>query len=356
MSTLKSDQDTGAAQQDAEMASVAEEGTAGASGSVPSAFSRILKSSLQQVFVFAALIAVYLIFLFVAPNFGTSNVLTGILLQSATIGVLALGATFVIATGGIDLSVGTGMTLCAVMAGIFMGGDYLNLPLGAGLFLTVLVGAFIGLINGVNISLLGIPPFIATLAMMMVARGLALVISNAQTITIQNPDYVALSQGKILPGLSNAALIFGVLTIIAAVLLAKTLLGRYALAIGSNEEATRLSGINVKFWKTMVYVTAGIFMALGAILYSARFGFVQPSEGLGFELQVIAAVVIGGTSLAGGRANIIGTLVGALLMNTLSTGLQMMGVQQQWQLVVVGVVVLIAVFADNVRRSRASAV
>ncbi len=356
MSTLKSDRDTEVVQPEVEMASEAEEGRAGAADSAPSAFSRIMKSSLQQVFVFAALIAVYFIFLFVAPNFGTSNVLTGILLQSATIGVLALGATFVIATGGIDLSVGTGMTLCAVMAGIFMGGDYLNLPLGAGLVLTLLVGAAIGLINGVNISLLGIPPFIATLAMMMVARGLALVISNAQTITIQNPDYVALSQGKILPGLSNAALIFGVLTLIAAVLLAKTLLGRYALAIGSNEEATRLSGINVKFWKTMVYVTAGIFMAMGAILYSARFGFVQPSEGLGFELQVIAAVVIGGTSLAGGRANIIGTLVGALLMNTLSTGLQMMGVQQQWQLVVVGVVVLIAVFADNVRRSRASAV
>ena len=355
MSTLKSDREA-VHQKNVEMGSEAEEGRQGASGSAPSAFSRVLKSSLQQVFVFAALIAVYLIFLFVAPNFGTTNVLTGILLQSATIGVLALGATFVIATGGIDLSVGTGMTLCAVMAGIFMVGDDWNLPLGAGLLLTLLVGAAVGLVNGVNISLLGIPPFIATLAMMMVARGLALVISNAQTITIQNPDYVALSNGRILPGLSNAALIFVVLTIIAAVMLAKTLLGRYALAMGSNEEATRLSGINVKFWKIMVYVTAGVFMAMGAILYSARFGFVQPSEGVGFELQVIAAVVIGGTSLAGGRANIIGTLVGALLMNTLSTGLQMMGVQQQWQLVVVGVVVLIAVFADNVRRSRAAAV
>ncbi len=356
MSTLKSDRNAEVVTNDAEMASVPEEGRAGATDGSPSAFRRVLKSSLQQVFVFAALIAVYLIFLFVAPNFGSANVLTGILLQSATIGVLALGATFVIATGGIDLSVGTGMTLCAVMAGIFMGGEYLNLPLGLGLLLTLLVGATIGLINGVNISLLGIPPFIATLAMMMVARGLALVISNAQTITIQNPDYVALSNGRIVPGLSNAALIFVVLTILAAVMLSKTLLGRYALAMGSNEEATRLSGINVKLWKILVYVTAGVFMAMGAMLYSARFGFVQPSEGVGFELQVIAAVVIGGTSLAGGRANIIGTLVGALLMNTLSTGLQMMGVQQQWQLVVVGVVVLVAVFADNVRRSRAAAI
>ncbi|MGV8845252.1 ABC transporter permease [Tessaracoccus sp.] len=356
MSTLKPDQVTPRVHEDSDMGSEAEEGTAGSVQSSPPVAMRLLKSSLQQVFVFAALIAVYVFFLFVAPNFGTTNVLTGILMQSATIGVLALGATFVIATGGIDLSVGTGMTLCAVMAGIFMGGDYLNLPMGIGLILTLLVGALIGLVNGVNISLLGIPPFIATLAMMMVARGLALVISKAQTITIANPDYVALSNGKLIPGLSNAALIFVILTIVAAVMLAKTLLGRYALAIGSNEEATRLSGINVKFWKIMVYVTAGVFMAMGAVLYSARFGFVQPSEGVGFELQVIAAVVIGGTSLAGGRANIIGTLVGALLMNTLTTGLQMMGVVQQWQLVVVGVVVLIAVFADNVRRSRAAAV
>lgn len=354
--TLKPDHDTEVVQHDVELGSEAQEGTAGSAESSPPAALRILRSSLQQVFVFAALIAVYVFFLFLAPNFGTAGVLTGILMQSATIGVLALGATFVIATSGIDLSVGTGMTLCAVMAGIFMGGDYMNLPMGLGLLLTLLVGAFIGLINGVNISLLGIPPFIATLAMMMVARGLALIISDAQTMTIQNPDYIALSNGELIPGLSNAALIFVVLTIIAAVMLSKTLLGRYALAIGSNEEATRLSGINVKFWKILVYVTAGVFMAMGAVLYSARFGFVQPAEGLGFELQVIAAVVIGGTSLAGGRANIVGTLVGALLMNTLTTGLQMMGLAQQWQLVVVGVVVLIAVFADNVRRSRAAAV
>ncbi len=354
--TLKPDHDTQVVAPDVEMGSVAEEGRAGATESTPPAALRFLKSSLQQVFVFAALIAVYVFFVFFSPNFGSPNVLTGILMQSATIGVLALGATFVIATGGIDLSVGTGMTLCAVMAGIFLGADYMNLPMWLGLLLTILVGAVIGLVNGVNIAILGIPPFIATLAMMMVVRGLALIISKAQSIVIQNPDYVALSNGNIIPGLSNAALIFVLLTIVAAVMLSKTLLGRYALAIGSNEEATRLSGINVKFWKILVYVTAGIFMAMGAVLYSARFGFAQPAEGLGFELQVIAAVVIGGTSLAGGRANIIGTLVGALLMNTLTTGLQMKGVAQQWQLVVVGVVVLIAVFADNVRRSRAAAV
>ncbi len=322
----------------------------------PSRIAQFLKSSIQQIFVFGALIAVYIIFMFTAPNFAAPNVLTSILLQAATIGILALGATFVIATSGIDLSVGTGMTLVAVMAGVFLSGSFMNLPLGLGLLLTILVGALMGLVNGVLIAYLDIPPFIATLAMMMVARGLALIISDTQSIKIENPDYYAIANGHLIPGLSNGALLLVVLTLIAAVVLSKTLLGRYALAMGSNEEATRLSGVNVRAWKLLVYVTAGIFTALGAIVYSARFGFVQPSEGLGFELQVIAAVVIGGTSLAGGRANIVGTMVGALLMETLKTGLQMMNIAQQWQLVVTGVVVLAAVYADNIRRRRAAAI
>ena len=138
-------------------------------------------------------------------------------------------------------------------------------------------------------------------------------------------------------------------TIIAAILLNKTLLGRYALAIGSNEEATRLSGANVKMRKILIYMTAGIFMAAGAIIFSARTGVAQPAEGLGMELDVIAAVVIGGTSLAGGRANVFGTFVGALLMKTLLTGLQMMQVNQSWQFVVMGVIVLAAVFVDSFR-------
>ncbi|GAA4893301.1 ABC transporter permease [Tessaracoccus lubricantis] len=324
---------------------------------VNSSGKNYLKSSLQQIFVFLALVLIYLVFMLVAPNFATMGVALDILSQSAYVGVMALGATFVIATAGIDLSVGTGMSLVAVAAGVFLAADpWLNLPLGAGLILTILVGAVIGLINGLNISVLGLPPFIATLAMMMAARGLALVVSDKQTISIKNPQYTWLFNGEVIPGIKNSILLFLLLAVVASVMLNKTLLGRYAIAIGSNEEATRLSGVNVRFWKTMVYVTAGVFMALGAILYSARFGFVQPAEGVGFELNVIAAVVIGGTSLAGGRANIIGTVVGALIMETLRKGLQMMGIAQEWQLVATGVVVLLAVFIDNVRRARAAAV
>ena len=317
---------------------------------------RFLKSSLQQLFVFLALVIIYIFFLFAAPNFAQFSIVLDIFQQSAYIGVMALGATFVIATGGIDLSSGTGMTLVAVMAGVFLSGDWLNWPLGGGLIAILLVGALIGLVNGLNVARLGLPPFIATLAMMMVARGLALIISDKSSITIKNPGYGWLANGQLIPGVPNAVLLFILLAILAAFLLNKTLLGRYALAIGSNEEATRLSGVNIKLWKMLVYVVAGVFVALGAILYSARFGFVQPAEGLGFELNVIAAVVIGGTSLAGGRANILGTVVGALIMETLKKGLLMMGIAQEWQFVVTGIVVVIAVFVDNVRRKRASAV
>lgn len=315
-----------------------------------------VKSSLQLVFVLAALVVIYIYFCFAAPNFAQPKIFTDILLQAAYVGVMALGATFIIATSGIDLSVGTGMTLVAVMAGVFLSADWLNLPLWLGLVLTLLVGGLMGLINGVNVSVLGLPPFIATLAMMMVARGLALIISGASTISIANPGYIFLSTGSIIPGISNAAIILLLLTVLAGFLMNKTVLGRYAIAIGSNEEATRLSGVNVRFWKTMIYVVAGVFMGGGAILYSARFGFVQPAEGVGFELNVIAAVVIGGTSLSGGRASIFGTLIGALLMETLKKGLTMMGVAAEWQLVVTGIVVLLAVFVDNVRRARAASV
>lgn len=313
------------------------------------------KSNMQLVMVIIALVIIYAYFMFAAPNFAQPKIFTDILLQAAYTGVMALGATFVIATSGIDLSVGTGMTLVAVMAGVFLSADWLNLPLGVGLILVLLFGAFVGLINGLNISILGLPPFIATLAMMMVARGLALIISDKSTISIANPGYIALSTGSIIPGVSNAAIIFIILTILAAFLLNKTLLGRYALAIGSNEEATRLSGVNVRLWKVIIYITAGVFMAIGAILYSARFGFVQPAEGVGFELNVIAATVIGGTSLSGGRASIPGAFVGALIMETLKKGLTMMGVASEWQLVVTGIVVLLAVFIDNIRRARENA-
>ena len=321
----------------------------------PSPFTAFIKKNMQLLVVIAALVVILVFFSLAEPKFASTKIYLDIVLQAAFTGVMALGATFVIATGGIDLSVGTGLSFVAVMAGVFLAGDKMNLPLGVGLVLTILVGAGVGLINGLNVSILGLPPFIATLAMMMVARGLALVISKTQSIKIKNPDYMALATGTLIPHVANAALIFVLLTILATFLMNKTLLGRYALAIGSNEEATRLSGVNVRLWKIIIYVVAGVFMAIGAVLYSARLGLVQPAEGVGMELNVIAAAVIGGTSLSGGRASIPGALVGALIMETLKKGLIMMSIAQDYQYVVTGIAILLAVAVDNIRRARENA-
>lgn len=321
----------------------------------PSPFTAFIKKNMQLLVVIAALVVILVFFSLAEPKFASTKIYLDIVLQAAFTGVMALGATFVIATGGIDLSVGTGLSFVAVMAGVFLAGDKMNLPLGVGLVLTILVGAGVGLINGLNVSILGLPPFIATLAMMMVARGLALVISQTQSIKIKNPDYMALATGTLIPHVANAALIFVLLTILATFLMNKILLGRYALAIGSNEEATRLSGVNVRLWKIIIYVVAGVFMAIGAVLYSARLGLVQPAEGVGMELNVIAAAVIGGTSLSGGRASIPGALVGALIMETLKKGLIMMSIAQDYQYVVTGIAILLAVAVDNIRRARENA-
>lgn len=318
-------------------------------GSLRARFS----AQIQQLLALAALALIFVFFSITTDNFLQWGNITSILLASAVIGTMALGATFVIATSGIDLSVGTGMTLCAVMTGVFLSSEWLGLPLVVGIALSIAFGAGMGFINGINVAVLKIPPFIATLAMMMVAQGLALIISKSTPIYLTDVSgFYEISQGELLPQLPNAALIFIVCAIFAALVMSKTLLGRYALSIGSNEEATRISGVNTKRWLIIIYTFAGVFTALAAILLSARLASAQPATGMGYELEAIAAVVIGGTSLSGGRATIFGTFIGALLMAVLANGLQIMSIPQEWQKVAIGIVILIAVFADNLRRSR----
>ncbi len=310
-----------------------------------------VKDRLQQFLAFAGLIVIFAFFSFASPNFFTYTNVTSILFSAVVIGILALGTTFVIITGGIDLSLGTGMALSAVMSGVFI--VNLGLPLGVGVLGAILFGGLIGLVNGFNVAVLRIPPFIATLAMMLVAQGLALVFSHSAPIYFSaSPGYVKISSGNLIPGVNfpNAVVIFAVVAVIAAVVLNKTVLGRYTYSIGSNEEATALSGINVRKWKIIVYTLAGLFIGLAGVLISARLSSAQPATGPGYELQAIAAVVIGGTSLAGGRGSIVGTVIGALIISVLNNGLQIMSIPQEWQNVILGVVILTAVYADIARK------
>jgi len=313
--------------------------------------------AMQQIMAFGALIVLLIGFSIASPYFRTFDNFVGILLATTVIGVLALGATFVIINGGIDLSVGTVMTLSAVMTGVFI--TNLGLPIPVGIIGGLLTGTLAGFTTGNMISRMKIPPFIATLGMLYIAKGLSLVISDLRPIYFNDtPMFRELAMGSVLgniiPGLRvpNAVLILFAAAIFAHVILTRTILGRYTFALGSNEEATRLSGVNVTVWKTAVFTLAGFFSGLGGVLMAARLNSAQPALGAGYELDAIAAVVIGGTSLSGGEGSILGTIIGAFIISTLTNGLRILSVPQEWQIVVTGAIVILAVYLDILRRRR----
>lgn len=308
-----------------------------------------LRSRLQQLLAAGTLVLIFIAFSLASPEiFPTWGNIITILYSTVVIGLLALGATFVITTAGIDLSVGTAMALCAVMSGLFI--VNLGLPVFLGIVLAVLFGGLVGLINGFNVAVLDLPPFIATLAMMMVAAGLALVFSGAAPIYFEQPSYMWISTGSIIPSVPNAVLVLLVAAVIAAVLMSRTVLGRYTMAIGANQEAAKLAGVDVTKWLMIVYTVGGLFTGLAGVMISARLGSAQPATGMGYELDAIAAVVIGGTSLSGGRGTVVGTMIGALIISTLTNGLQILSIPQEWQDVLLGAVILVAVYIDRLRK------
>ncbi|MBU5346832.1 ABC transporter permease [Paenibacillus lautus] len=319
---------------------------------------QIKSGALQQVLALASLVVLILFFTFSSSNFFQFSNIVGILLSTAVIGVLALGSTFVIITGGIDLSVGTVMTLSGVMTGVCI--TFWGLPVPVGILGGILTGALCGLLSGTAVAKMKIPPFIATLAMMMIAKGLALIISGAKPVYFNDAEsFAEVSQGSVLgwliPGLNipNAVVIFFIAAVVGYLILSKTIIGRYNFALGSNEEATRLSGVNVGFWKIVIYTLTGAFTGLAGVMMASRLNSANPALGAGYELEAIAAVVIGGTSLSGGKGTIIGTVIGALIMSVLTNGLRILSVPQEWQTVVVGFVIILAVYADILRRRKA---
>jgi ribose transport system permease protein len=311
----------------------------------------------QKLLAFASLLALMVFFSVASPNFLQADNMVSILQSTAVNGVLAIACTFVIITGGIDLSVGTLMTFCAVMAGVFL--TYWGMPIYAGILAAVLFGALCGFTSGMLVAKLKIPPFIATLGMMMLLKGLSLVISGTKPIYFNDtPEFSTISQdsliGYFIPSvpIPNAVLILFLVAIAASIVLTKTLLGRYTFALGSNEEAVRLSGVNVAFWKIVVYSLSGAICGIAGLLIASRLNSAQPALGQGYELDAIAAVVIGGTSLSGGTGTIMGTIIGAFIMSVLINGLRIMSVAQEWQTVVTGVIIILAVYTDILRRGR----
>ncbi len=277
---------------------------------------------------------------FLTPSFLTVENLGNVLVQSAINAVLAAGMTFVILTGGIDLSVGSMLALAGMVLGkLLLSGA----PWPLCVFACLLVGAFLGLVNGLLITRGGLPPFIATLGMMSTARGLALVYSGGRPASGFSESFLSLG--------SLLLVITAVVYAVAHFVLQRTVFGRSLYALGGNEQAAWLSGIPTGRSKTLVYVLSGALSGLAAVMLTARLNSAQPIAGVMYELDAIAAVVIGGTSLSGGQGSVLGTLLGALIMSVLRNGLNLLEVSADMQQVVIGFVIVLAVLVDRSRES-----
>lgn len=314
-------------------------------------------AALQRLLAFAGLVALMVVFSIASDNFLQTDNLVSILQATSVNGVLAIACTLVIVSGGIDLSVGCLMTFCAVVTGVVLTNWGMPLPLG--ILAAIATGAACGALSGWLVAQLRVPPFIATLGMMMLLKGLALVISGSKPIYfLDTPGFEAIAQdsllGAVLPALPipNSVLILFAVAIGASWLLSQTLFGRYAFALGSNEEAARLSGLQVKRWKMAVYAVGGAICGIAGLLIASRLNSAQPALGQGYELDAIAAVVIGGTSLVGGRGSVLGTLIGAFIMSVLANGLRILNVPQEWQTALTGIIIVLAVYLDILRRGK----
>lgn len=293
------------------------------------------------------LVALCIVFGIMTPSFFGGYNIINIARQCSINLILAVGMTFIVLTGGIDLSVGGVYALVGTLvAGFIAGGTNIVLAILIGL----VVGIACGLFNGVCVALAKIPPFITTMAMLSIARSLALIYSGGYPITGMPDEFAFIGSGSV-GFLPVPVIIAAVIVAIGAFVLKKTVLGKYIYAIGGNEDATRLSGINVKAWKIGTYGIHGLLTAIAGIVMTARMNSGQPGAGSGIELDIIAAVVIGGGSLSGGEGGIFGTLMGALVITVLNNGLTLLDVNSYWQGLIIGCVILIAVFLDKRKKA-----
>lgn len=308
---------------------------------------KFLNNGSQKFIALIALLVLYLFFAVFGKNFFSTDTLVSIFDASYYIGFLAIGVTFVIITGGIDLSIGTVMMCSAIVGGTLFNRGIL--PFWLALIVVIAVGGLFGLLNGVMVSRLKLPPFIATLGTMMLSRGLGSIISNVQSTSFplrSAPEGWYRSLFRTQTNFPVGIFILVAVAILATIVLTKTRIGRYIFAVGSNKEATRLSGVDVKKWETAAYVISGLCAGLAGVAYAATYTTILPGSGSGFELDAIAGVVVGGTSLSGGVGSILGTFIGVFIMSTLKIGLPYIDLQPHYQIFITGIVVILAVYID----------
>ncbi len=319
-------------------------------------FTKFKRFPVQRMAIVLGLVAMVLFFSIASSNFFTPSNINNILLATMINGILSTGAIYVIVTGGIDVSIGTNMALLSVLLGVFM--TWWGVPAWLGIIMGLAAGGVLGALNGIMVTRMNISPFIATLGMQMVTAGLAIVITNGTPIYFNGvSSYQKIALGSPLSdifaglGMSDYAVNTGVMimflvAVIFGIILAKTAFGRYLYAIGNNREATRLSGVKVNRWELSAYIVSGCMSAVAAVLMTSRMNTAYPSVGSGYEMNAIAACVIGGASLAGGKGSMGGAILGAFIMSVLTNGLRLLSVSTEWQKVLTGLIIIAAVYID----------
>jgi len=310
----------------------------------------------QKIVVVIVLIAMLIFFSAMSPAFRQYSTMLTIMDYTYYLAFLGMGVTFCLITGGVDLSIGTGMFCYALIGGYLI--TQKGVPVIVGILVTVLCGLVTGVVNGLIVSKGGHAPFLATLCTMMIVRGLGAIVTGGASITWPGASAAngwTRTIFKITIGETKYPLGFLwvlILAVVMSIFLNKTRPGRYIIAIGSNKEATRLSGINVAKYQTLAYVISGLFTGLGALAYSSAVQSMVPGGGGGIELNAIGGAIIGGTSMNGGSGTIAGTILGVFIMSVLQTGLPLIGLQANFQQIIIGLVLIVAVYIDVLKNKK----
>ena len=311
----------------------------------------------REAMVLGIVIAMVILFSVLSPTFRTYPTFVSVLDNSYYITLMALGVTFPLITGGVDLSIGTGLVSYALIGGYLV--VHKGVPVGVGILVCILVGLLIGVFNGVLVAVMDLPPFLATLCTCMITRGLGPALCSSMGVSWPS----ALSEqgafrkifkftnasGTVVP----IGIIFMViLVVIMSFVLDHTRVGRYILAIGSNKEATRLAGVNVKFYHMMAYMISGLFAGMAGVAYAATYATIYPGSGAGFELDAIGGAIVGGVSASGGVGTILGSFLGVFVICLMKVGLPFIGLQANWQQIFTGIVLIAAVLVDVVKKKK----
>ena len=314
----------------------------------------------REVMVIGIILAMIIIFSILSPTFRTYNTIVSVLDSSYYLILMAIGVTFPLITGGVDLSIGTGLVCYSLIGGYLI--KYLEMPVAGALVITILIGALMGALNGVLVAVMELPPFLATLCTCMITRGLGPALCGGVGVSwpsSMNQEgwfrkifrFTTEIDGTIRVIPIGIVLIL-VLVIIMSFVLNHTKIGRYTIAIGSNKEATRLAGVNVKFYHIMAYVISGFFAGFAGVAYAATYASIYPGSGAGFELEAIGGAIVGGVSASGGIGTIFGAFLGVIVICLMKVGLPFVGLQTNWQQIFTGLVLLGAVLIDVAKKKK----